>query len=156
MGKLGNMYLVLSFLPGVIAAAAAVPGFSAQELDARSGDLYTPSLCVPACPDLGNITYTNSVPSADEDPFPETRVAVCYDDLSIHILFEALNETSFYCMLSHANLPSLPVCACGLGTMQWLSVCMSRQRQRSGQWRYLRLRSYGGLYSKHTYRMDFI
>lgn len=92
----------------VLVAATAVTGFSPHLhqaldfLDSSSSSsptiLEVPFLRVPACPDTGNITYTNSVPSSDTDPFPETRVAVCYDDLSIHIAFTALEETSFFCM----------------------------------------------------------
>lgn len=89
----------------VLVAATAVTGFSPhlhQALDfldeSSSPTIEVPALRVPACPDTGNITYTNLVPSSDTDSFPETRVAVCYDDLSIHIVFTALEETSFFCM----------------------------------------------------------
>lgn len=83
----------------VIAAAAAVSGLSFEHY-ARHNDPSVPSLEVPTCPDTGNVSYTNSVPSTDTDPFPETQVAVCYDDNFIHIIFTALNETSFYCETS--------------------------------------------------------
>lgn len=91
---------MLWILTSSLVAATVVSGFSVQHHSPRHNDPAVPSLRVPACPDTGNITYTNSVPSTDTDPFPETQVAVCYDDLYIHIVFTALNETSFYCTTS--------------------------------------------------------
>lgn len=56
-----------------------------------------PCLDVPACPDLGTVSYANNVPSTENKTFPKTEVALCYDDRFIQITFTALEETSFYC-----------------------------------------------------------
>lgn len=53
-----------------------------------------PSLDVPYCPNTGSISYNLSVP--DLNPFPETKVSLCYDKSFIHINFTALEEESFY------------------------------------------------------------
>lgn len=95
------MHRILALV--LVAAATNVAGSSFQP-QARHDDPAVPSLRVPACPDTGNITYTNSVPSSDTDPFPETQVAVCYDDLYIRMVFTALEETSFYCMPTFSPL----------------------------------------------------
>lgn len=84
-------------LSTIILAATAVYGSSIVEHQARHDHSDVPSLHVPACPATSTVTYTKSVPSTDEDPFPETQVALCYDDSFIQIVFTALNETSFYC-----------------------------------------------------------
>lgn len=85
----------------IVSALVAItaPAFSA----AFPGVVYNddlaaaPCLQVPACPAVGTVSYTSSVPSTDTTPFPKTEVALCYDDSFIHITFTALNDTSFYC-----------------------------------------------------------
>lgn len=125
-------------LTSYLVAATAVSGFSVENHVSRHSGPAVPSLRVPACPDTGNVSYTNSVPSTDQDPFPETQVAVCYDELSIHIVFTALNETSFYCAthpFGHPHVLTIfPVNAPCLLTPFMMII---RQCQRSDQWRYL-------------------
>ena len=53
-----------------------------------------PSLEVPACPSVGSVEYSKSVP--DLDDFPLTQVDLCYDNDAIQLTFTAYNETNFY------------------------------------------------------------
>ncbi|CAM1505961.1 Fc.00g115980.m01.CDS01 [Cosmosporella sp. VM-42] len=53
-----------------------------------------PSLNVPACPAVGTVRYSRSVP--DRTDFPLTQVDLCYTKSSIAITFTAHNETNFY------------------------------------------------------------
>ncbi|KAF7549289.1 hypothetical protein G7046_g8401 [Stylonectria norvegica] len=53
-----------------------------------------PSLNVPACPAVGTIQYSKSVPS--RTGFPLTQVDLCYTQTTIAITFTAHNETNFY------------------------------------------------------------
>lgn len=69
------------------------------------GGLDVPSLDVPACPAVGSISYTNTVPSTDNTTFPKTDVSLCYDEAFIHITFTALQEKSFYCMSTRQGTP---------------------------------------------------
>lgn len=59
-----------------------------------SAQLDVPSLQVPACPQLGTIKYSRSVPNLTD--FPLTQVDLCYDDNFIQVAFTAFNETNFY------------------------------------------------------------
>lgn len=88
----------------VQAMAATVLAVPQPQHLARGLDV--PSLDVPACPDVGSISYTNTVPSTDNTTFPKTEVAVCYDDASIHITFTALQEKSFYCKSAMQGYPA--------------------------------------------------
>lgn len=94
-----NKNLKMYFVTVILAAAAVTVAALPQKM-ARSDDpSCVPTLDVPACPDLGSISYTNTVPSTDNATFPKTEVALCYDDSFIHITFTALEETAFYCTL---------------------------------------------------------
>lgn len=53
-----------------------------------------PSVNVPACPGVGTIKYSKSVP--DQTAFPLTKVDLCYTDTSLALTFTAYNETNFY------------------------------------------------------------
>ncbi|KAH6888438.1 hypothetical protein B0T10DRAFT_405536 [Thelonectria olida] len=53
-----------------------------------------PSVRVPACPKVGTISYSKSVP--DKTDFPLTKVDLCYTKDSISLTFKAYNETNFY------------------------------------------------------------
>jgi len=53
-----------------------------------------PSLEVPACPRVGTLRYSKTVP--DQKDFPLTQVDLCYTQSSIAITFTANNETNFY------------------------------------------------------------
>lgn len=53
-----------------------------------------PSLDVPACPRVGTVRYSKSVP--DKTDFPLTQVDLCYTRTSIDIKFTAYNETNLY------------------------------------------------------------
>jgi hypothetical protein len=53
-----------------------------------------PSVDVPACPAVGTITYSKSVPNLTD--FPLTQVDLCYTETAIAITFTAYNETNFY------------------------------------------------------------
>lgn len=53
-----------------------------------------PSLDVPACPRVGTIQYSRSVPS--KTSFPLTQVDLCYTKTTIDMKFTAYNETNFY------------------------------------------------------------
>lgn len=106
------------FVAALIAASAATVAASPPKT-ARLGDQpCVPSLNVPACPDLGSISYTNTVPSTDNTTFPKTEVALCYDDSFIHITFTALGETAFYCTFVGlaSRMPTPPACGgmCGV------------------------------------------
>lgn len=79
----------------IIMTMSAIVLAAPQQPTVRGLDV--PSLDVPACPDVGSISYTNTVPSTDNTTFPKTEVSLCYDDASIHITFTALQEKSFYC-----------------------------------------------------------
>ncbi|KUI55758.1 hypothetical protein VP1G_03116 [Cytospora mali] len=70
------------------AAASSASGLLAYQHIAK------PTLHVPHCPNTGSITYNKSVP--DLDPFPETKVSLCYGKSFIHINFTALGEENFY------------------------------------------------------------
>ena len=59
-------------------------------------NISRPALDVPHCPRTGEVTYNKSVP--DMDPFPETKVSLCYGNSFIHINFTALDEEYFYCV----------------------------------------------------------
>lgn len=87
----------MSFVTVLLAAAAVTVAALPQNMARSDGQSCVPSLDVPACPDLGSISYTNTVPSTDNATFPKTEVALCYDDSFIHITFTALEETAFYC-----------------------------------------------------------
>lgn len=86
-----------------VAAASAVSAAPQKTVRSGDDDPSVPSLDVPACPDLGSVSYANSVPSTENTTFPKTEVALCYDDSFIHITFTALEETSFYCA-SHPEI----------------------------------------------------
>ncbi len=53
-----------------------------------------PSLEVPACPSLGTVQYSQSVPELGA--FPLTQVDLCYDESAIQLTFTAYEETNFY------------------------------------------------------------
>jgi hypothetical protein len=53
-----------------------------------------PSLEAPACPRVGTITYSKSVPNLTD--FPLTEVNLCYTDTTIDITFTAHDEINFY------------------------------------------------------------
>ncbi len=53
-----------------------------------------PSVSVPACPSVGTVTYSKTVP--DLADFPLTQVDLCYSDTAIQMTFTAYNETNFY------------------------------------------------------------
>ncbi|EEU38858.1 uncharacterized protein NECHADRAFT_45731 [Fusarium vanettenii 77-13-4] len=53
-----------------------------------------PSVNVPACPRVGTISYSKSVP--DQTDFPLTKVDLCYTRNSLSLTFTAHNETNFY------------------------------------------------------------
>lgn len=53
-----------------------------------------PSLEVPACPSVGSVHYSKSMP--EQEDFPLTQVDLCYDDDAIRLTFTAYNETNFY------------------------------------------------------------
>ena len=53
-----------------------------------------PSLKAPACPRVGTITYSKSVPNLTA--FPLTEVELCYTDTTIDITFTAHDEINFY------------------------------------------------------------
>lgn len=53
-----------------------------------------PSVDVPACPKVGTISYSKSVP--DKTSFPLTQVDLCYTDTSLAITFTAKEEINFY------------------------------------------------------------
>ena len=61
---------------------------------ASSACAKVPSVDVPACPSVGTISYSKSVP--EQDDFPLTQVDLCYTDSAIAITFTAYNETNFY------------------------------------------------------------
>lgn len=82
---------------GSVLTLAMVVTVLAAPQQPKARGLDVPSLDVPACPDVGSISYTNTVPSTDNTTFPKTEVSLCYDDASIHITFTALQEKSFYC-----------------------------------------------------------
>ncbi|KAK7416668.1 hypothetical protein QQZ08_011903 [Neonectria magnoliae] len=58
------------------------------------GAIRVPSANVPACPRVGTIKYSKSVP--DQTDFPPTQVDLCYTRTSIVLTFTAHNETNFY------------------------------------------------------------
>ena len=53
-----------------------------------------PSVSVPACPSVGTVRYSKSVP--DLADFPLTQVDLCYSATAIQLTFTAYNETNFY------------------------------------------------------------
>ncbi|KAM0452029.1 hypothetical protein ACHAPV_009753 [Trichoderma viride] len=53
-----------------------------------------PSVNVPACPRVGSISYSKSVP--DLTPFPRTQVDLCYTDTSLELAFTAFDEVNYY------------------------------------------------------------
>ncbi|KAK8097325.1 uncharacterized protein PG998_005552 [Apiospora kogelbergensis] len=53
-----------------------------------------PSLQVPGCPQFGVAHFNKTVP--DQQDFPYTEVALCYNWNNITMAFSAWNETSFY------------------------------------------------------------
>lgn len=53
-----------------------------------------PSVDVPACPHVGTIHYSKSVP--DKKDFPRTSVDLCYTDTKLSLTFTALDEINFY------------------------------------------------------------
>ncbi|KAH9905745.1 hypothetical protein F4778DRAFT_677692 [Xylariomycetidae sp. FL2044] len=59
-----------------------------------SGACAVPSVSVPACPAVGTVIYSQSVP--DLTAFPLTQVDLCYTPSAIQITFTAYNETDFY------------------------------------------------------------
>ncbi|KAI1841887.1 hypothetical protein JX265_010803 [Neoarthrinium moseri] len=83
---------------GLLAAIAA-PVFGRPGTQQVAAYDAVPSLSVPACPQLGSIKYSQSVP--DKSPFPETQVDLCYDDTSLKIDFTAYDEQYFYFNSSH-------------------------------------------------------
>lgn len=90
----------------LVATAATAVVASSMQKDCRDEDISVPSLDVPACPDLGSVTWANTVPSTDNTTFPKTEVALCYDDSFIQITFTALEETSFYCASTQLGYPT--------------------------------------------------
>ncbi|KAF4974222.1 hypothetical protein FZEAL_8860 [Fusarium zealandicum] len=56
--------------------------------------IRVPSVNVPACPQVGTIKYSKSVP--DQTAFPLTQVDLCYTKTSIALTFTAHDETNFY------------------------------------------------------------
>ncbi|KAK3181588.1 hypothetical protein K4F52_007143 [Lecanicillium sp. MT-2017a] len=71
----------------VVAAVAAASLAAATKCN-------VPSVQVPACPAVGTVQYSKSVP--DKQDFPLTQVDLCYTDSSLAITFTAYNETNFY------------------------------------------------------------
>ncbi|KAJ6783303.1 hypothetical protein PWT90_02538 [Aphanocladium album] len=67
---------------------------AAASVAAATSKCNVPSVDVPACPAVGTVRYSKSVP--DKKDFPETRVELCYTDTSLAITFKAFNETNFY------------------------------------------------------------
>ncbi|KAM5349948.1 hypothetical protein ACJ41O_006453 [Fusarium nematophilum] len=63
-------------------------------ISALCGATYVPSVNVPACPGLGTIRYSKSVP--DQSDFPLTQVDLCYTRTSLALTFTAYDETNFY------------------------------------------------------------
>ncbi|KPM42911.1 hypothetical protein AK830_g3600 [Neonectria ditissima] len=63
-------------------------------LSGLANAIRVPSVNVPACPRVGTIKYSKSVP--DQTDFPPTQVDICYTRTSIALTFTAYNETSFY------------------------------------------------------------
>lgn len=63
-------------------------------LAAANSKCNPPHVEVPACPAVGTVTYSKSVP--DKSPFPETQVDLCYTDTALSLTFTARNETNFY------------------------------------------------------------
>ena len=53
-----------------------------------------PSVNVPACPRVGTINYSKSVP--DKKDFPRTSIDLCYTDTKLSLTFKALDETNFF------------------------------------------------------------
>ncbi|KAL6401115.1 hypothetical protein AUP68_16839 [Ilyonectria robusta] len=53
-----------------------------------------PHVNVPACPKVGTIKYSKSVP--DKTDFPLTQVDLCYTRSSLVLTFTAYDETNFY------------------------------------------------------------
>lgn len=90
----------MRFVYALIVASAAAVSAAPQKIVRSGDDPSVPHLNVPACPDLGSVSYANAVPSTANATFPKTKVALCYDDRFIHITFTALEETSFYCTSS--------------------------------------------------------
>ena len=71
-----------------IALATAAAGIAAAT------NCNVPSVKVPACPAVGSIQYSKTVP--DKKDFPLTQVDMCYTDSALAITFTAYNETNFY------------------------------------------------------------
>lgn len=67
---------------------------TAASLAAAGSRCKLPSVDVPACPAVGTVRYSKSVP--DRDAFPSTQVDLCYTDTSLSMTFTAHNETNFY------------------------------------------------------------
>ncbi|KAL3951868.1 hypothetical protein ACCO45_013585 [Purpureocillium lilacinum] len=74
------------FVTAVVAMAA---GLAAATCAHR-----VPSVDVPACPRVGSITYSKTVP--DQKPFPRTQVDLCYSAEHLQIGFTAYDEVNFY------------------------------------------------------------
>jgi hypothetical protein len=69
----------------IVTAAASI---------AAATNCNVPSVKVPACPAVGTIQYSKTVP--DKKDFPLTQVDMCYTDSALAITFTAYNETNFY------------------------------------------------------------
>lgn len=69
-----------------IAPLLAIPGLAIAT--------NVPSLDVPACPRVGTVSYSKSVPNKTD--FPLTKVDLCYTKTSISLTFSAYDETNFY------------------------------------------------------------
>lgn len=61
---------------------------------AASAKCTVPSVDVPACPRVGTITYSKSVP--EKKDFPRTQVDLCYTDTKLSLTFTAKDEVNFY------------------------------------------------------------
>lgn len=53
-----------------------------------------PCVDVPACPKVGTIRYSKSVP--DKKDFPRTQVDLCYTDTKLSLTFTARDEVNFF------------------------------------------------------------
>ncbi|GJN82869.1 carbohydrate-binding domain, family 9-like, subgroup [Purpureocillium lilacinum] len=73
----------------VTAVVAMTAGLAAATCAHR-----VPSVDVPACPRVGSITYSKTVP--DQKPFPRTQVDLCYSAEHLQIGFTAYDEVNFY------------------------------------------------------------